>query len=82
MGAGLPAIGALPIRNNTGKKLHVMLEPEGQCLTLEPGEDCKIVPLPSSDETPTELELVCEEGVLTVHLMAAKEAFVAGKRVR
>ncbi len=80
--AGLPVIRAIPIYNRSGDELHVMLEPEGDCVTIQPSQVCKIVPCPGESSEAIELEIECRGSIISVHLNNLKEVYVDEERVR
>lgn len=68
------------VYNRTEALLTVSLEPEGDCIELEPGKKCEIR-LSEHDAT-DELEIEHGNGVIAVHFAATKEVFVDGQQVR
>jgi hypothetical protein len=79
---GLPVIRAIPIYNRSGDELHVMLEPEGDCVTIQPSQVCKIVPQLGESSEAIDLEIECREKMVSVYLNNQKEVYVDGERVR
>lgn len=79
---GLPVVRAIPIYNRSGEELHVMLEPEGDCITIQPSQVCKIIPQPAETGEAIDLEIECNDKMVSVHLYNLKEVYVDGERVR
>jgi len=72
----------IPIVNRGPYDLHVGLEPEGDCLTLSPGESFEIRYRAEDQFDDPIVELELEGQLLSVHCMSTKEVWKNGTRVR
>lgn len=78
----LPVVRIIPIRNKSAKELDVMLEPEGDCITIQPGQICSIVPHPSESEQAIELVIDYRDNMISLYLDNLKDVYIDEKRVR
>jgi hypothetical protein len=78
----LPILRSVPIYNRLDRVLHIGIEPEGDCITLQPSQVCTIVPQPSEVAQELELEIACEGELISVHLSSLKAIYVDQDRVR
>jgi hypothetical protein len=69
----------LPFRNEGVKSFFVMLEPEGDCIEVEPGAvvELRLVPEPGEQS----LEIEEDADVLRIYSLSEKEIWKSGSRV-
>jgi len=71
----------IPVFNRGPETLEIGLEPEGDCVTLDAGENLEIrYSVDGGDEPGIELEV--EGRLLSIHCMVIKEVWRNGERVR
>lgn len=71
----------VPVINRTSRDIELGLEPEGDVLTLSPGQTVVIVPS-GQGPVPSEVEIDIEEGLISVSMMCNKEVWSGDKRLR
>jgi hypothetical protein len=70
----------LPFRNEGHESFFLMLEPEGDCVEVEPGASIELRLVADHDEQSMEIE---EDGdLLRIYSLSAKEIWKHGSRVK
>lgn len=72
---------SLPVHNRGAQTLDVGIEPEGDCVVLEPGETLEFRYELDQGGDP-QLEIVFDGQLLSVYCMAPKEIWRGGKQLR
>ena len=73
----------IPIHNRGNSPVQVGLEPEGDCIPLQPGGECEVHFDPADAPTGTpELEIEIEGSLISLYTAGRKQVFQSGQRIR